>query len=234
MGTDRQAQLAAIGALQDPVRRGLYDYVVSARAEVSRDQAAEAVGVSRSLAAFHLDRLVDAGLLEASFRRLTGRSGPGAGRPAKLYRRSPSEHAVALPPRHYDLAADLLAQAVEEAGDRPARPALADVARRFGRSLGADLRGRLGRRAGQERRLSALVEQLEDHGYEPRREGPEVRLGNCPFHALAGRHRELVCGMNLALLEGFVEAAGQPGLEARPDPRPGECCVALAVTGREA
>ncbi|MDQ4069440.1 MAG: helix-turn-helix domain-containing protein, partial [Actinomycetota bacterium] len=123
--TDRaplDRDLGAIASLQEPVRRALYRYVVAQRGEVSRDQAAEGVGVQRNLAAFHLDKLVEAGLLEATFRRLTGRTGPGAGRPAKLYRRSPSDHAVTLPPRQYELAAELLAEAVEEAGDGPVRP----------------------------------------------------------------------------------------------------------------
>lgn len=225
-------QLSAVGALQEPLRRALYLYVVGEHDDVSREQAAEAVGIQRSLAAFHLDKLVEAGLLETTFRRLTGRTGPGAGRPAKLYRRSTSEHAVSLPPRQYDLAAKLLAEAVEEAGDRPARPAVLRVARRFGRRVGDELRARLTPRASRERRLNAVVEALERYGYEPRREGEAVRLGNCPFHALADSHRELVCGMNHSLLKGVVEGIDGGALEARQDPRPGECCVTVAVAAR--
>ena len=226
--------LAAIGSLQDPVRRSLYRYVVAQPEEVSRDQAAEGVRVQRNLAAFHLDKLVEAGLLETSFRRLTGRTGPGAGRPAKLYRRSSSEHAVTLPPRQYELAAELLAEAVEEAGDGPVRESLAAVARRHGRRIGEDLRGVTGARAGRERRLGAVAEALAGHGYEPRREGPVLRLANCPFHALADRHRSLVCGMNLALLEGVIEGMAGGELEARPDPPgPGECCVSVTITTRK-
>ena len=108
--------LAAIGLLQDPVRRALYGHVVADGGEVSRNQAAEAVGVQRGLAAFHLDKLVEAGLLEASFRRLGERRGPGAGRPAKLYRRAAGEVAASLPPRTYETAAHLLAETVEQAG----------------------------------------------------------------------------------------------------------------------
>ena len=219
--------LAAVGALQDPVRRSLYRYVAAQPGDVSRDEAAAAGGIQRQLAAFHLDKLVEAGLLDTSYRRLTGRSGPGAGRPAKLYRRSPAERVVSLPPRMYDLAADLLADAVEEAGERPARVALADVARRFGRRLGEEIRGRLGPRAGRERRLTALAESLEQYGYEPRREGRSVRLGNCPFHTLAEGHRDLVCGMNLTLVEGVVDGMQAGDLRPCLDPRPGECCVTV-------
>ena len=221
-------ELNAIGFLQDPVRRSLYRHVVSKASEVSREEAAAAVGVQRQLAAFHLDKLVEAGLLETSYRRLTGRTGPGAGRPAKLYRRSSSEHAVSLPPRQYDLAAELLADAVEQSGDRPARVALTEVARRFGRRLGEELRSRLGARASRERRIAALAESLDRYGYEPRREAGDVRLGNCPFHTLAEAHRELVCGMNLSLVEGIVEGMGSADLQPCPDPRPGECCVTVS------
>src|SRR5690606_38891806 len=68
------------------------------------------------LAAFHLDKLVDGGLLEAGSRRLTGRSGPGAGRPAKVYRRAAGERGVSVPARDYRTAAGVLAEAAERAG----------------------------------------------------------------------------------------------------------------------
>jgi predicted ArsR family transcriptional regulator len=226
-GGDFDAELSAIGSLQDPVRRSLYRYVVSQPGEVSREEAAAGVGIQRQLAAFHLDKLVDAGLLDTTYRRLSGRTGPGAGRPAKLYRRSSSEHSVSLPPRHYDLAAELLASAVEEAGDRPARAALTDVARRFGRRLGGELRSHLGSRASRERRLTALADSLDGYGYQPRREGSAVRLTNCPFHAWAEGHRDLVCGMNMSLINGVVEGMEAKDLVPCLDPRPGECCVTV-------
>ncbi|HEX2046173.1 MAG TPA: helix-turn-helix domain-containing protein [Acidimicrobiales bacterium] len=232
--SSRDRDLAAIGSLQEPVRRALYRYVVAQKGDVSRDQAAEGVGVQRNLAAFHLDKLVEAGLLEVTFRRLSGRTGPGAGRPAKLYRRSSSEHAVSVPPRQYDLAAELLAEAVEEAGDAPARETLAAVARRRGRSIGEELRAAAGARAGRERRLTALAEALAGQGYEPRREGSVLRLANCPFHALAESHRSLVCSMNLSLLEGVVDGMGGDDLAARPDPpEAGECCVSVSLSTRK-
>jgi predicted ArsR family transcriptional regulator len=227
-------ELAAIGSLQEPVRRALYRYVAAQTTEVGRDEAAEAVGVQRSLAAFHLDKLVEAGLLEVTYRRLSGRTGPGAGRPAKLYRRSTSEHSVSLPPRHYDLAAELLAEAVEEAGERPARESLTRVARRYGRRLGEQVQARLSPRASRQRRMAALTETLDRCGYEPRVEGKAVRLANCPFHALSEGHRELVCGMNLALVEGVVDGAAAGDLQARQDHRPGECCVTVAPKERKA
>ena len=108
----QEQHIAGIAALGEPVRRALYFYVVDRGGAVSRDQAARGTGVSRALAAFHLDKLVAAGLLATEFRRLTGRSGPGAGRPAKLYRRSEEQLAVSLPPRSYALAAELFAEAL--------------------------------------------------------------------------------------------------------------------------
>jgi predicted ArsR family transcriptional regulator len=200
----------AVGALSEPARRALYEYVAAAHQEVSRNEAAEAVGVSRPLAAFHLDRLVDVGLLEASFRRLTGRSGPGAGRPAKLYRRAAGERSVSLPPRAYRTAAELLAEAVEEAG---ADTALHESARRYGRHVAAAV--------GPE-----PIAALGALGYEPADTGDRVLLRNCPYHPLARQFPPLVCGMNLALVEGLL--AGLDGDEvARMDPAPDRCCVVL-------
>jgi predicted ArsR family transcriptional regulator len=223
--------LAAVCSLGEPVRRALYEYVAAQPGDVSRNEAAEALGIQRPLAAFHLDRLVEAGLLEAAFRRLTGRSGPGAGRPAKVYRRSASERAVSLPPRQYDLAAELMAEALENAGDRPARGSLRRVARAFGRRVGEEVRAGLSSRAGRQRRMTAVAEALGRYGYEPRPDGAALRLGNCPFHALSQRHRDLVCGMNLSLLEGLVEALGESDLEARRDH--GNCCVTVAAKAKK-
>src|SRR5260221_9031496 len=101
-----------VSGLADPVRRRLYDYVSASGEPVGREEAAAATGIGRPLAAYHLDRLVSLGLLTADYRRPSGRTGPGAGRPAKVYVRSGSEFTVTVPPREYELAARLLAQAV--------------------------------------------------------------------------------------------------------------------------
>jgi predicted ArsR family transcriptional regulator len=215
--SEHDTGIDAVSLLAEPVRRALYRYVAAAPAEVGRDEAAAAVGVSRSLAAFHLDKLVDAGLLATSYRRISGRSGPGAGRPAKLYRRAEGEHAVSLPPRAYAAAAHLLAEVADEAG---LEPQLQAAARRAGAAAARADRTDPG---GTE-----IVELLAERGYQPRRDGATIRLRNCPFHTLAREFPPLVCGMNLALLEGLLAgAAAGRGWEARMDPRPGECCVAL-------
>ncbi|ALO91492.1 Putative transcriptional regulator [Streptomyces hygroscopicus subsp. limoneus] len=225
----------SIAVLQDPVRRRLYEYVVAQGREVGRNEAAEAAGVARTLAAHHLDKLTEAGLLECGSRRLTGRSGPGAGRPAKVYTRARVERSVSLPARDYRTAADLLAEAAEQAG---LDAGLCAAARRRGEAL----RGSAVPCGG----LEEAMEMLAARGYEPYVEGAEstegvqsagatgatpgtaarvVRMRNCPFHAVAERFPPLVCGMNLALLEGLIGTDGP--VRARMDARPGECCVVV-------
>jgi predicted ArsR family transcriptional regulator len=217
--------VARIGSLGDPARRGLYDYVAGQGQPVARDEAAAAVGISRSLAAYHLDRMVDDGLLEVSFARRSGRSGPGAGRPAKLYRRSAREVQISLPPRDYELAARLLAKAVDTERSSRVRASLEESARALGRDLAAETKRR--RLPGKRAKPQAVVEAvLAQRGYEPfRDEEGAIRLRNCPFDRLAEAHPELICGMNLCLLEEAV--AEETGLRAVPDPKPGMCCVAM-------
>ncbi len=208
--------LASLSSLDDPVRRRLYEVVSQRTGLVGRDEAASAAGVSRALAVYHLDKLVESGLLTASYRRPAGRAGPGAGRPAKLYARSDREFTVTVPPRHYELAAQLLVQAVESDPSGHSRAALVEAARRLGAELpdgGTDLE-------------SALAE----HGYEPCRGCDGViRLRNCPFHHLAERHRAVVCAMNLGLIEGLVAALDLPGFRPVLDPQPGHCCVIIGA-----
>lgn len=217
--------IQAIALLDEPVRRSLYEWVVSLARPAGRDEAARAVGVSRALAAFHLDRLVEGGLLVAEYRRLTGRTGPGAGRPAKLYSRAPRDVAVSLPDRRYETAARVLADAMEQMSPE-APPPLREAARKAGRVSGTAAKSRIGPRASRIRTRTALVAALREQGYEPTEtDGGEIRLGNCPFDALVDDHRDLVCGMNLALASGFLEGLGDGEHTARLDPQPGQCCV---------
>jgi len=218
MSEEFAAAVAGIGALAEPVRRGLYRYVAAQPDAVSRDQAAEAAGVPRHTAKFHLDRLVEEGLLEAEFRRLSERRGPGAGRPTKLYRRSAREVAVSLPERRYDLAGEILAGAVSVASGQ--RPELLDAVRQS-----ADAAGR---RMASKAEAGDVAGVLARNGYEPRVEDGRVVLANCPFHALATAHTELVCGMNLALVQALIDESGAVGVTASLDPAPGRCCVTVS------
>ena len=214
------SEISIIAVLDDPVRRSLYDYVSARGDGVSRSEAAAATGIGRTLAAFHLDRLAEAGLVEVTFARPSGRTGPGAGRPAKLYRRAVTEHQVSVPPRDYRVAAELLAEVVDLTG---AEPELQRSARNRGAAAGRAAREQAPGLPDGDLVTGALSAQ----GYQPYRDRADVRLRNCPFHLLAGRHPPLICGMNLALLEGLLAGAGVSGLTARLDPRPGECCVVL-------
>jgi predicted ArsR family transcriptional regulator len=214
--------LRAIGRLADPVRRRLYE-VVSARSQpTSREVAAEEAGIRRSLAAYHLDKLVAEGLLETSYARTGERTGPGAGRTAKLYRRSDAEISASLPPRDYERAALLLAAALDREPTGAARSALVDGAYRVGRES-ADPSGE---------DADPLVNALAATGYEPVCVDGNIRLRNCPFHHLAEGHRELICGMNVSLVQGMIDALPGDERTARLDRGKTGCCVAIAAGKR--
>jgi predicted ArsR family transcriptional regulator len=223
VGTDPITGVALLG---DANRRRLYDLVAASSDAVGRDDAAAALGISRELAAFHLDRLVAGGLLATEYRRRSGRSGPGAGRPAKLYRRSRGEVSVALPPRDYARAASVFAEALDDLGE-PAADAVEASAREQGRRIGAQARERAGARPTDRRRADVLVDVLTDGGFEPTVDPTDetIRLRNCPYRVLSERHRDLTCGMNLAWASGIVDGLGARRLEAELDPRPDACCV---------
>jgi len=217
-------QLESLAALDEPVRRKLYFYVAARDGDVSRDEAARAARVSRALAAFHLDKLVEAGLLEATFRRLSARSGPGAGRPSKLYRRGSALLDVSLPPRRYELAAQLFAQALAQQGAKEVLEALRSAARERGELLAKDLAAV----TGQGSPLHRAANALRACGFEPHRAPDgEVVLRNCPFESVRAVSRELTCGMNLALIEGLLAGLGLGKVRARFAPRAGMCCVAV-------
>jgi predicted ArsR family transcriptional regulator len=223
-------RLSAVCGLDDPVRRSLYAFVAGSHEPVSRDDAAAAAAVGRPLAAYHLDKLVALGLLTASYQRPRGRGGPGAGRPAKVYARSRTEFAVSLPPRAYDLAAGLLAQAVQADPDGEAMTELLRAARRYGTSLAEqDQPERHEPEQHQHGRpAKAALAVLTAHGFEPSQdEDGTIVLRNCPFHQLAVGYPDVVCGMNLSLLEGVLDVIGARGLRPVLNPAPGRCCVVI-------
>jgi predicted ArsR family transcriptional regulator len=204
----RTSDLDAVSSLADPLRRKLYDFVVSSSGPVSRDEIADHVGVTRQVAAYHLDLLAEKGLLEVEFRRLSGRQGPGAGRPSKLYRRSDREFGLSVPPRQYELAARILLETVRTA--HVDADALEQVAHRAGCAIGA----------------TGLDEALSGAGYEPATENGEVRFKNCPFHVLRDQDQDTTCKLNLALVEGMIDGAGSD-VTAVLAPEEGYCCVRL-------
>jgi predicted ArsR family transcriptional regulator len=221
--------LAAVSSLDDPVRARLYEVVSASTAAVGRDEAAAAAGIGRPLAAYHLDKLVELGLLTATYQRTTGRDGPGAGRPAKFYARSGREFAVTVPPREYELAARLLAAAVDSDTGGRCNAALRAAARDHGASLAARCRD------GAADAGDAVHSALRQHGFEPwLTPDGAVELRNCPFHQLAALHPGMVCGMSLALIGGLIDGMGASQLHPELDPQPGRCCVVIIDDSRPA
>jgi predicted ArsR family transcriptional regulator len=222
---ERRDAIATLAALDDPVRARLYAAIRAAGEPVTRERAATDAGISRKLAAFHLEKLVAVGLLDS---RTDDRAPRRVGRAPKVYVPADSSVSVSVPPRAHDDLAGILVEAVatEAAGERP-EDARTRVATETGRALGervdrTAVRGRLG----PERALARVEEALAERGYEPYRPDPgRIRLRNCPFHPLAERAPALVCGLNLNLLDGFLDGLGADSVEAVLAPEAGECCV---------
>lgn len=209
-----------LAALDEPLRRRLFDYVRRSSRPVGREEAADAVGIGRSLAAYHLDKLAEQGLLTATYRRPEGRGGPGAGRPAKLYSNAEGEVSVSVPARDYEFVARLLAESAEADSTGESDANTRTVAARAGAQLASEL--------GELPAAASLVEVLARRGYEPVEDDTgTIRLLNCPFHRLAADHRDLVCGMNQAFLEGLLAGLEREDVTASLEPEPGRCCVAI-------
>jgi predicted ArsR family transcriptional regulator len=235
MGIDRGRQaIAAIGLLADELRQRLYRFVASQPGPVTRDQAAAAVGISRKLAAFHLDKLAAAGLLEVATPDPASRR-PGPGRAPKAYQPAVAEVAVSVPQRRYDLLGDVLAQAIIADGPAStARHAAQQLAHNRGQALGERLQAerRLGR-LGPERALTVISELLAACGYAPARAPTPLQLvlRNCPFQQLARRAPELVCELNRQFLAGLLAGLRTRRIDAvlQPDAvaHPRRCCVLL-------
>jgi predicted ArsR family transcriptional regulator len=228
---DLAGQVAGVAALADPTRRELYLFVNAQPAPISRDQASDALGIARHTAKFHLDKLAEEGLLDISFKRLSERRGPGAGRPTKLYTRSSRQLSVILPERRYDLAGELLATALEDAAAQSTTPAdaLRAAGAGWGRRVADQARASAGPQPSSDQLLACTCQALAENGYEPQRTGDSVVLRNCPFDALAREHTELVCGMNLAIMAAVTEQLHETALAARLEPALDRCCVVLVA-----
>ena len=227
---DLDQQLGSLAGLGDPIRRALYRHVAERGTPVSRDEAAKAAGISRPLAAYHLDKLVDDGLLEPRYQRRGGRQGPGAGRPAKHYVRADRQLELSLPARDYAALAELLAGAVEADPSGSAKAALDRGAATLGAELGAEAAQGTAPDGDPDRPLAALRQALAARGYEPYEDvDGTIRLRNCPFDRIAAQHRQLVCGANHAMLQALTDQVDgdPPTVRAVLDPQPGRCCVTL-------
>ena len=219
MSINRAGDLAALNGLShldDPLRRQLYEYVIGSDGPVSRERAAAAASIGRTLAAYHLDKLAGAGLLTVSYQRPAGRGGPGAGRPAKLYARAAREITVSVPPRDYEMLARLLVAAVEQDASGAVQQAVNGAAHEAGRRVGAETGGN-------------VIGALRNCGYLPHADDDDghINLRNCPFHLIAQDHRDVVCGLNLRLVEGVIAGCGHPLAHAELNPQPDRCCVVV-------
>ncbi|BBY79489.1 transcriptional regulator [Mycolicibacterium pulveris] len=225
---------SVIAALADPLRRRLYLFVCAQPEAVTREQAADAVAVPVHQAKFHLDKLETEGLLETDYARVSGRRGPGAGRPSKLYRRAAREVSVSLPDRDYELAGQLMADAIAEAAEtgQPVVDTLYRLAARAGSTIGCQAADADGPPESPQTALRLAVETLAQHGYEPRADDARVLLVNCPFHRLAQAQPRLVCGMNHALISGLTAEFAPHCPSAALEPAPGRCCVVLTAGTR--
>jgi predicted ArsR family transcriptional regulator len=225
------AQMNQIGTLAEPVRRALYRYVAAQPEPVSREQAAAGVQVAHHVAKFHLDKLEHAGLLEVEYRRPPGRTGPGAGRPTKLYRRSPRDVAVSLPERQYNLAGQVMAQAITDSADQaiPMQAALRAAASRAGKRLAEQTAWPSTDPSDPSIAVDTLCTVLAENGYEPQLGGDHITLGNCPFHELAEEHTELICGLNVDLVNGLLDTIDNQ-FKAHLNPAPGRCCVTIGLS----
>jgi len=227
MPEDFAADVVSVAALSEPIRLELYRYVVAQDEPVSREKAAAGVGVPHHVVKFNLDRLVTDGLLEVEYRRPPGRTGPGAGRPAKLYRRAARDISISLPERRYELAGRVMAEAITIAGrdgvpiDDAVHTAARTVGRRIGESAEVDAATPV---------REAVSETLASYGYEPRVIDDEIVLANCPFHSLAADYTQLMCGMNLDLIEELVKAVRPGAFLAALNPGLDRCCVTIAKT----
>lgn len=228
MSEGRESMIAAVAALNDELRRAMYDFIRQARRPVGRDEAAAAAGISRKLAAFHLDKLVAAGLLQARFEAISGAR--RVGRTPKVYEPVGADVGVTIPQRRHDLLAGILLDAVlAESETETARQAALRAARLRGRDLGAAERA--GSHQGPEGAPGSLNQAagvLARYGFEPERHTPGcVRLRNCPFNPLVRRSPELVCALNHAFLRGFLDGLGGRGVEVVVESVVGDCCVQL-------
>lgn len=216
--------------LAEPTRRRVYDVVRAAPAAVTREEAADAASINARLAAFHLDRLAEAGLLDVHYARPPGRSGPGAGRPAKRYAPATCELQVSVPPRRYNLVARILAAAVASS-PKNAAVAAEEWAGEEGRCAGAPHRPV--RRPSRATALAAVQQALSALGFEPRLEESKLRLRNCPFHDVVDVAPKLVCSLNHELVTGIIEGAGcEQQLAAFPDGVLPDCCVTVAAAAK--
>jgi predicted ArsR family transcriptional regulator len=214
---DLNETILQLCVLDDPARRASYLAVRTAGHPLTRAEVADEVGISVRLAAFHLEKLLAEGFLEATYER--DERSVGVGHPAKRYRPTGLQLEVSLPPRRYDLAAEILAEALEAQSSDPPLESLADTAAEYGRQIGSRARARKGG--------SRMLTALNGIGYEPATDGQDVVLRNCPFRHVAQARPDIICQMNLAFVAGVLDGTQSRSLHAVLSPATGRCCVVV-------
>ena len=218
-----EASWQAMAVLVDPVRRSLYEHVRRQQHPVSREEAADALAISRNLSAFHLDKLVEAGLLRARYEAPADQP-RGRGRTPKVYEPADDGLSLSVPPRQYELIGEILADAVATApndAQAAAQRRAVEVGREVAMTSGTKIKTHSDVRA----QTTATFELLRDLGFDPVADDTGITLQNCPFHRLAERQTELVCGLNEAFIHGLLDGLDATRLGARLAPQPGACCV---------
>jgi predicted ArsR family transcriptional regulator len=227
---DPAASIRAVSALNDNFRRRMFDFIRRAKRPITRDEAAAEVGISRKLAAFHLDKLVAAGLLRSRDQAIRGIR--KVGRAPKTYEPTDVDLQVKIPPRQPDILAGILLDAVTTHDEADS---VVDSAYRAAHRRGeqAGRRERSRQRPGRlsaERALTLTETALTQIGFEPTRDTPTcLRLRSCPFHPLAAEQPEIVCGINHAFLTGLLTGLGATAAKAILNPGTGSCCVELTT-----
>jgi predicted ArsR family transcriptional regulator len=225
-----------LDAIGPPELRAALMYVRRSPHPVTADDAARALGVHRSAARSRLERLLRAGLVEASFSRRSGRSGPGAGRPAKHYAAAPESEALELPPRYLPA---LVSRLLDEIPSDGREDALRRAGEDFGRELAdaAGLEAHPHIEAGAEavcatvRSLGfqAAVDRIEDHTVA-------IVTPTCPLRPLVMERVEVAYvdrGMWAGLMERGCEGVHAQDVECESHScldGDGPCSVVIRLT----
>ena len=197
------------GTLGDATRRGIYVTVRESTEPVTASQISEMFDIHANVARHHLDRLVSDEYLQVTRKRPSGRTGPGAGRPAKHYEPTRKNVSVQFPARRYDLLAELLLRVIE----RIAPDNAAEVADEIGREYGRELAAEIGfpEDSGYDTAAIAVASALMGVGFEveARPDDHELVTRFCPFGESAKNHPAIVCQLDQGLVTGLLEGTKQ-------------------------
>ncbi len=197
------------GTLGDPTRRGIYVTIRESAEPMTASQIAELFEIHANVARHHLDRLVADGYLQVTRKRPSGRTGPGAGRPAKHYEPTRKNVSVQFPARRYDLLAELLLRVIERIAPDNAAAIADEIGREYGRELAAEIG--FPDESGYDTAAIAVAKALIGVGFEVEARPGEHELVTrfCPFGESAKNHPAIVCQLDQGLVSGLLEGSDQ-------------------------